>query len=235
MPTDVEVEGVHQCRKWRRPVKTIAAPAAETALDDLGVALRAAGLNERRDPGVERELRPVREREERVRGEDRALERVPELARLLDRDANRIHPTRLAAPIPMVWPPRASTIAFEVTCFTTRQAKSRSSHCSSETSPHTTSSPHALQSLDRDPGRAGRRDAPVVTLVLGGRALLGVLEDAQRRLASEAAPTRGVVRGREQHLDELATSASASAAVTARFTTTTPPYADTGSAASAFA
>src|SRR5207237_665445 len=30
-PPDVEVELVHQCRKWRRPVTTIAPPAASTA------------------------------------------------------------------------------------------------------------------------------------------------------------------------------------------------------------
>ena len=61
-----------QCRKWRRCVKTIARAGRFDRGDDLVVALRAARLDDRRDAGLERELRAVGEREERVRGEHRA-------------------------------------------------------------------------------------------------------------------------------------------------------------------
>ena len=76
-------------------MKTIAAPAAETAAIDLVVALRATRLDERRDARIERELRAVGEREEGVRGEHGALERVTELARLLDRDAHGVDTAHL--------------------------------------------------------------------------------------------------------------------------------------------
>ena len=85
-----------QWRKWRRPVKTIAAPAACDRRDDLVVALRAARLDERGDAGVERELRPVGEREERVAREHRAGRVVAELAGLLDRDPHGVDAAHLA-------------------------------------------------------------------------------------------------------------------------------------------
>src|SRR3954454_5097736 len=59
--------------------------------DDLGVTPRPARLDERRDALVEGDLRAVREREERVAREYRALQVVPQLARLLDRDAHGVH------------------------------------------------------------------------------------------------------------------------------------------------
>src|SRR5438105_5154649 len=58
--------------------------------DDLLVALRAAGLDDRRDAGLERELRPVREREERVGRKRRARYVVSRLPRFLERDPHRV-------------------------------------------------------------------------------------------------------------------------------------------------
>ena len=182
MPPNVEVEASISAGSGAGPVKTIAAPASSSAVDDLVVALRAAGLDERRDPGVERELRPVREREEGVRGEHRALERVAELARLLDRDPHRVHPAHLPRPDSEGLAPRASTIAFDVTCLTTRHAKRRSSHCSSgDLAAHDLASLAtgrlAVAILDEE----AAEHAPIVALGLVEGALIRVLEDAQRR------------------------------------------------------
>src|SRR3954451_4488142 len=52
--------------------------------DHLVVARRAARLDQRRDARLEGELRPVREREERVAGEHPARRLVAEFARLLE-------------------------------------------------------------------------------------------------------------------------------------------------------
>ena len=61
-----------QWRKWRRAVMSIAAPRAVGRGEDLRVAQRAAGLDDRRHAGVEQDLGTVGEREERVRRGDRA-------------------------------------------------------------------------------------------------------------------------------------------------------------------
>src|SRR5262245_42794625 len=58
--------------------------------DDLRVALRAAGLDDGRDAARDRLLRPVGEREEGVRREHCAVDRVVELLRLLERDADGV-------------------------------------------------------------------------------------------------------------------------------------------------
>src|SRR6266542_337793 len=60
-------------------------------LDDLGVALRPARLDDRPHAAGERLLRPVREGEEGIGGEHRAFEVVVELLRLLEGDPHRIH------------------------------------------------------------------------------------------------------------------------------------------------
>ena len=74
-------------------MSTIARPAVADRLGDLVVPLRAARLDDRRDPRLERDLDAVREREERVRREHGALEIVAERTRLLDRE--RTASTRL--------------------------------------------------------------------------------------------------------------------------------------------
>jgi len=66
-------------------------------LEHLAVSLRAAWLDDRRDPGLERDARTVREGEEGVRGEHGPLERVTELAGLVHRDADGVDAARLPA------------------------------------------------------------------------------------------------------------------------------------------
>ena len=85
-----------QCRKWRRPVKHHRRARGLDGGDHLVVALRAARLDERRHARVERELRAVGEREERVAREHRAGRLVAELLRLLDRDPHRVDAAHLA-------------------------------------------------------------------------------------------------------------------------------------------
>src|SRR5438874_6900152 len=68
--------------------------------DDLGIPLRSAGLDDRRDAGVEGELDPVRKREERVGGEGGAVDAVPVLAGLPERDPNRVDAAHLAGADP---------------------------------------------------------------------------------------------------------------------------------------
>src|SRR5215211_8403475 len=63
--------------------------------DHLVVAARAARLDDRRDAGVERELRAVREGEERVGREDGAGELVAAVARLVERQLDRVDPALL--------------------------------------------------------------------------------------------------------------------------------------------
>ena len=58
-------------------MKTIAAPTAETASITSASRFEPPGWIKRHDAGVERELRAVGEGEERIRGEDGALERMP--------------------------------------------------------------------------------------------------------------------------------------------------------------
>ena len=59
------------------------------------VALRPAGLDERSDASIEREVRPVGEREEGVRREDGSVQRMAELSRLVDRDAHGVDAAHL--------------------------------------------------------------------------------------------------------------------------------------------
>src|SRR6476659_7016394 len=68
---------------------------ARDGVDDVAVAPRAAGLDDRRHTSVERELRAVREREERIGREHRAREIVPVLARFVDRDPDGVDAAHL--------------------------------------------------------------------------------------------------------------------------------------------
>ena len=89
-----------QWRKWRRPVKIIAAPAAFTAAITSSSRFEPPGWIERGHARVERELRAVGEREERVAREHRAGRVVAELARLLERDPHRVDAAHLAGADP---------------------------------------------------------------------------------------------------------------------------------------
>ena len=101
--------------------------------DYLSVTHRAAGLDDCRDPGFDRRLDPIGEGEERVEASTEPM--------VGDRDSPAARPISVAlaaaiftastrfiwpAPMPTVAPPRAKTIAFDLTCFTTLSANSRS-------------------------------------------------------------------------------------------------------------
>ena len=60
------MRSLHQWRKCRSPVNTIARPSSSARLDDLLVAHRAAGLDDHRDAGGGGRLDAVGERVERV-------------------------------------------------------------------------------------------------------------------------------------------------------------------------
>ena len=139
-PRSIRRRSQPQCRKWRRPVKTIAAPAAFTAAMHLVVALRAARLDDRasRRRRARAAGRPRTGRTRRSRATAPARSWPSSRAFSI---AIRTASTRLIwpAPMPIVCRSFASTIAFEVTCLQTRQAKSRSPHCSSLGVPATTS------------------------------------------------------------------------------------------------
>ena len=94
-------------------MKTIAAPCFGDRRDHLVVAARAARLDDRGRAGVERDLRPVGEGEERVGGERRAGRSWPNSAAFST--AIRTASTRLIwpAPIPIVCRSFARTIAFD--------------------------------------------------------------------------------------------------------------------------
>ena len=73
------------------------APGRLHRLDHVVVALRPARLDDCGDALLQRQLDAVGEREERIRGEHGAFERVPERARLVERDPDRVDAARLAA------------------------------------------------------------------------------------------------------------------------------------------
>ena len=122
------------------PVAEVAGPGDEHRATDgvdrrdrLGVAHRAAGLGERPDAGREAGLDGVGEREERVAGAGRPDRRVRHRAsrapwRRPGGRRRRVTSGRCRCPTSRR--SRTSTIAFEVTPRTSRQARSRSS-CSS--------------------------------------------------------------------------------------------------------
>ena len=117
----------------------------------------------------------------------------------------------------------------------TRQAKSRSPHCSSVTLPATTR--HQLPVVDVDVAllhEQAAEHALVVALARRLHAALAVAEDPQRRLRAQRLERLVVELGREQHLDEVLRDPRGRARrETGRLRTSTQPNAETGSAASA--
>ena len=185
-------------------MKIIAAPAFSTAVDDLVVALRAARLDQRGHARVERELRTVREREERVRGERRSLERVAELACFLDCDPNGIDAAHLSGPDPdrlqvlhehdrvrgdvLAHPPGEEQVA-------PRRLVRAAGH---DLHPLPVGDV-PVPVLDEHPAE----DALEVALRRLAATALEVVEDPDRLLPDERLERDLVVAGREQHLDEL--------------------------------
>ena len=120
---------IGQWKKCRVPVKYIVTPGRLGGLDDLLVAHRPARLHDAAHAGVDQDLQPVGEREERVRRGDRA--RRP--ARRPASTASRHESTRLTWPMPTptVAPPAASRIALDFTARQARQANARSASVAS--------------------------------------------------------------------------------------------------------
>src|SRR3954447_17238180 len=153
------------------------------SLDDFGVPLRSAGLDQRRDAARKRLLRPVREREERVGREDRARDAVVELLRLLKRDPDGVDAALLA---------RADADRLQVLRDHDRVRGDVLAHAPGEQQV----APLLLGDGAGDDGhRLARLDVPVtvlheeaagdalvVELVGGERAALAIGEDARLRL-----------------------------------------------------
>src|SRR5829696_3183088 len=173
-------------------------------LDHLAVALRAAGLDQRRDARVERELRAVGEREERVRREHRAVEIVGVVARLREREPDRVDAAHLARADPdrpqvlrehdrvrahvLAHPPREEQVAPVVL----RELAARNRH------------PVALLDLavavlDEQPAQ----NACVVELARRLGAALAVAQDPERRLRAQCLECVVVVLRRQDHLHEV--------------------------------
>ena len=104
----------HQWRKWRRPVKTIATPASSAAAMTSSSRIEPPGWTTPVTPRLDRQLGAVGEREERVGGQHRALQRVEPApsrppggpSRRGSSGRRRSRPSRR---------PRASTIALDCT------------------------------------------------------------------------------------------------------------------------
>ena len=217
-----------------------------TAASDLGVAHRAAGLDERGHAGVEEHLGAVREREERVRRRDRAARRRPGRAGApAFSTACRQASTRLIwpEPSPTSRPSRTSTIAFdddaadeapgevEVGGLRRRSAardverrhvgrvvEARSSGAPTRTAP---------PAVRTEPG--SRPDRAIRPCRRRRRPRLRVDDEAQVRLGGEDRERRGLERGRDDDLEEQARERrSRASASTGRVSATTPPNAALG-------
>ena len=117
--------------------------------------------------------------------------------------AIRTASTRLIcpAPIPIVRRPLASTMAFEVTCLHTVQAKSRSAQSASAGAPQTTRiAPRSSMPASRS---WTRRPPSALLDIQAGRCSRIRAQDPQARLRGEDVERVLLVRGCGQHLDEL--------------------------------
>ena len=207
------------------------------------LALRAAGLDDRRHAGLERESRPVRRMEartRRMRGRRRPW-RWPSSRRRLVEAAPAILGTELtrlmAAPTPIVCNSLAITIAFEDTWRHTRHANSRSPHTASLGLPQTISMPsRSTCASSRGPRGHGHMSRPPRTrfrsrsVRLPPRRSRSIEYRACASFGAQHLERRVLVARREQHLDELLRDPLARARRShGRLRTTTPPYAELGS------
>ena len=207
----------HSCRASgaMRPTRSVlevaavrehhADPGRVGRLDDLEVALGAARLDDRGHAGLDRQLRPVGEREERVGGERRALQVEP--ASRAFSIASRTESTRLIcpAPIPTDASSRASTIALERTCLQTFQPNSISPHSASVglRSVTTSISERSSRSMSRS-----CTSSPPITRLRSRSAMLKRRRSLSSRmrmfgLDSSSSSASSVKRGREEDLAEL--------------------------------
>ena len=168
----------------------------------------------------------ARRRRGRTRRGERGARRASwPLPRLLDRDPNRVDAAHLSGADPDRLQPRASTIAFEVTCLHTRQAKSRSPQPSSSARRRRPPSRRGRRCPGRGPGRAARRDALVVALARAARAARMSCEDRTPASAASASTARRRSRARTAPR-RTAPRAARRVALDGPVQTTTPPYAD---------
>ena len=189
-------------------MKTIVTPACSQASITSASRLEPPGWITTVGARVDRRLRTVGEREERVGGDDRSpsstLVGPSPKASAHFSIASRTESTRLIcpAPIPTVAPSLTSTIAFERTCLQTFQANAMSRHFSSLGSARLDRHPLAVAAtrplLDQHPAAD-----PLHVDLAAAMALLGVLEDPDRLLLLEDLHRPALVAGRDQDLDEV--------------------------------
>ena len=184
-------------------MKTIVAPAVSTAATTSGSRTEPPGWMIAVDPGLDRELRAVGEREEGVGGHDRRPSGQTRAFSI----ASRTESTRLICPAPMptVARSRESTIALERTCLHTFQANSSSPH-SRLGRVALGDDLHLAAVLEVEVAILDEHaadDLAEVGLDHVGDAALAVVEDAHVRLGRQDLERVVVVPAREQDLDEL--------------------------------
>ena len=234
-PPDVyESRTPDQWRKWRRLVKTIAAPAPSTASTTSWSRIDPPGWMIAVTPASSASCGPSANGKNASEASDRAL--AAAIWAFSMREADRVDAAHLAGADADVAPSRARTIAFERTCLQTFQANSSSPHSASVgTSLGDDLHLGALLEvvvavLDEhaaDDLAQGRVDA---CPGCGARGRRGSACSAWSR-APRGRPRRS--RARTGTSMNWPTSASASARSTRRFRQITPPKADIGSHANA--
>src|SRR3954452_5040471 len=225
---------VDQCRKWRRPVTIIAAPAASTAATTSASRFAPPGWTIVAMPASSAACGPSANGKNASEASTAPARSCPcSRARSI---AMRTASTRFGCPppIPSVCSPFARTIAFDHTCLQTRHANSASPHCSSLTEPQTTlmpsrsstsesrsctSRPPSTRLYSRSPAVTPRRSRSTRRRVLG--------------MAVSAVNASSAISGASSTSTNCSAIRPPSAPDTGRFSTTTPPYAESGSAARA--
>ena len=213
--------------------------------DHVGVAHRAAGLDERGDAGREADVDAVGERVERVR---RA--RAPRAARPRRRSrgpsrrpgGRRRRGSSGLSRARSARRSRTRTIAFDVTPRTRRQASSRSRR-SASVGWRVVATCHVAGSSGAVSGAVTRTAPPAVRIAAervrarGGGAVAdraSVDDEAEVRLRGQDLAGRRAEAGRDDDLEEDARRGRRrSRRSTSRVSATTPPNAETGSPASA--
>ena len=213
--------------------------------DRVGVAHRSAGLHEGPYAGGQADLDGIREREERVAGAggpDRASTgrawRGPWRRRRAAASTRDVWPL----PMPTRRPSRTSTMAFEVTPRTSRQARSRSS-CSPSVGARRVAHVHVVGRSARMSGAVTRTAPPTLRSDPTGEAASSGGGSSEARPSSSRTRRFGfparMARASSSYAGATTTSrnsavrAVATAASTSRVRATTPPNALTGSASRA--
>ena len=208
----------------------------------IGVVQGAARLDERRHAGLQADLDRVRERVERVRRAGGARPRLGPLKAIAFATAPRAASTRdvWPDPIPISRPCRTSTIAFEVTPRTRRQARSRSAR-SASVGLRRLATVQVAGSSGRVSGAVTRTAPPAVRIepVGSGGPRTARHPSRDRPRAAGSAWWRGSRAPRASKPGATTTSRKivdqrlGHDRVHGRVSATTPPYADTGSPARA--